>query len=145
MPTMPTIAMGSLNGLAPSFSISDNHASFSFARRILGFCSSAMATTLKPREARADTFTERGARLTATRLRAVIPLRSIEEKKNGASAWDMSRWCGSGIIFILPQLTRLWCRAGGVAHLVEARSERAAVAVTRVAVEATAKDIFPIR
>ena len=144
MPTMPTIAMGSLNGLAPSFSISDNHASFSFARRILGFCSSAMATTLKPREARADTFTERGARLTATRLRAAIPLRSIEEKRNGASAWDLSRWCGSGI-FILPQLTRLWCRAGRVAHLVEARSERAAVAVTRVAVEATVKDIFPIR
>ena len=144
MPTMPTIAMGSLNGLAPSFSISDNHASFSFARRILGFCSSAMATTLKPREARADTFTERGARLTATRLRAAIPLRSIEEKRNGASASDLSRWCGSGI-FILPQLTRLWCRAGRVAHLVEARSERAAVAVTRVAVEATVKDIFPIR
>lgn len=48
-------------------------------------------------------------------------------------------------IFILPQLTRLWCRAGRVAHLVEARSERAAVAVTRVAVEATVKDIFPIR
>jgi hypothetical protein len=47
--------------------------------------------------------------------------------------------------FILPQLTRLRCRAGWVAHLVEARSERAAVAVTRVAVEATAKDIFPIR
>ena len=144
MPTMPTIAMGSLNGLAPSFSISDNHASFSFARRILGFCSSAMATTLKPREARADTFTERGARLTATRVRAAIPLRSIEEKRNGASAWDLSRWCGSGI-FILPQLTRLRCRAEGVAHLVEARSERAAVAVTRVAVEATVKDIFPIR
>jgi hypothetical protein len=57
-----------------------------------------MATTLKPREARADTFTERGARLTATRLRAVIPLRSIEEeKRNGASASDLSRWCGSGI------------------------------------------------
>ena len=145
MPTMPTIAMGSLNGLAPSFSISDNHASFSFDRRILGFpCSSAMATTLKPREARADTFTERGARLTATRLRAAIPLRSIEEKRNGASASDLSRWCGSGI-FILPQLTRLRCRAGRVAHLVEARSERAAVAVTRVAVEATVKDIFPIR
>lgn len=47
--------------------------------------------------------------------------------------------------FILPQLTRLRCRAGWVAHLVEARSERAAVAVTRVAVEATVKDIFPIR
>jgi hypothetical protein len=28
----------------------------------------------------------------------VIPLRSIEEeKRNGASASDLSRWCGSGI------------------------------------------------
>ena len=46
-PPIPIIAIGSFIGFAPSRSISDNHASFSFSLVIFGSLSSAFATTVK--------------------------------------------------------------------------------------------------